>query len=79
MGSNEPVRNECEVIYEMFHILNCGFEISGHLWVQTPFESERSLLSADNHNTHNSPRRFMKYKVFEEAFPRKLLLFFEAF
>ena len=27
MGSNEPVRNECEVIYEMFHILNCGFEI----------------------------------------------------
>ena len=23
MGSNEPVRNECEVIYEMFHIQNC--------------------------------------------------------
>ena len=21
-----PVRNECEVIYEMFHILNCGFQ-----------------------------------------------------
>ena len=27
VGSNEPVRNEREVIYEMFHILNCGFEI----------------------------------------------------
>ena len=27
MSSNEPVRNECEAIYEMFHILNCGFEI----------------------------------------------------
>ena len=27
MGSNEPVRNGCEVIYEMFLILNCGFEI----------------------------------------------------
>ena len=27
VSSNEPVRNECEVIYEMFHILNCGFEI----------------------------------------------------
>ena len=25
---NEPVKNGCEVIYEMFHILNCGFEIT---------------------------------------------------
>ena len=25
--SNEPVKNGCEVIYEMFHILNCGVEI----------------------------------------------------
>ena len=28
MSSNEPVKNGCEVIYEMFHILNCGFEIN---------------------------------------------------
>ena len=27
VGSKEPVRNECEVIYEIFHILNCGCEI----------------------------------------------------
>ena len=27
VSSNEPVRNGCEVVYEMFHILNCGFEI----------------------------------------------------
>ena len=27
VNSNEPVKNGCEVIYEMFHILNCGFEI----------------------------------------------------
>ena len=26
VSSNEPVKNGCEVIYEMFHILNCGFE-----------------------------------------------------
>ena len=26
-GSLEPVKNGCEVIYEMFHILNCGFHI----------------------------------------------------
>ena len=26
MSSNEPVKNGCEVIYEMFHILNCGYE-----------------------------------------------------
>ena len=24
MGSNEPASNECEVKYEIFHILNCG-------------------------------------------------------
>ena len=27
VSSNEPMKNGCEVIYEMFHILNCGFEI----------------------------------------------------
>ena len=25
MTCNEPVKNGCEVIHEMFHILNCGF------------------------------------------------------
>ena len=27
VSSNEPVKNGCEVIYEMFHIVNCGFEM----------------------------------------------------
>ena len=27
MSSNEPVKNGCELIHEMFHILNCEFEI----------------------------------------------------
>ena len=27
VGPKEPVRNECEVIYEIFHILNCECEI----------------------------------------------------
>ena len=27
VGTEEPLRNECEVIYEIFHILNCGCEI----------------------------------------------------
>ena len=27
VGPKEPVRNECEVIYEIFHILNCVWEI----------------------------------------------------
>ena len=27
VSSNELVKNGCEVIYEMIHILNCGFEI----------------------------------------------------
>ena len=27
MSSNEPVKNGCDVIYEMFHILNCGFHV----------------------------------------------------
>ena len=24
---SDPVKNGCEVIYEMFHIVSCGFEI----------------------------------------------------
>ena len=31
MSSNEPVRNGCEVIYEIFHMLNCRFEINHRL------------------------------------------------
>ena len=27
VSSNEPVKNGCEVMYEMFHVLNCGVEI----------------------------------------------------
>ena len=27
VSSNEPVKNGCEVMYEIFHILNCGLEI----------------------------------------------------
>ena len=27
VSSNKPVKNGCEVIYEMFHMLNCGFAI----------------------------------------------------
>jgi len=27
VSSNERMNNRCEVIYEMFHILNCGCEI----------------------------------------------------
>ena len=26
--SDEPVKNGCELIYEMFHLLNCGFKIN---------------------------------------------------
>ena len=26
VSSNEPLKNGCEVIYEMFHILNCRFD-----------------------------------------------------
>ena len=28
MSFDEPVKNGCEGLYEMFHILNCGFEIN---------------------------------------------------
>ena len=27
MGSETPFKIYCQVIYEMFHIVNCGFEI----------------------------------------------------
>ena len=32
MSSNEPVKNGCEVIYEMFHILNCRFEMKHFIY-----------------------------------------------
>ena len=32
VSSNEPVKNGCEVIYEMFHILNCGFEMKHFIY-----------------------------------------------
>ena len=40
VSSNEPVKNGCEVIYKMFHILNCGF------WNQVSYDHpsyERNL------------------------------------
>ena len=40
VSSNEPVRNECEVIYEMFHILNCRFENQ----VSCDLRTDHSLL-----------------------------------
>ena len=27
VGPKEPMRNECEFLYEIFDILNCGYEI----------------------------------------------------
>ena len=42
VSSNEPVKNGCEVIYEMFHMLNCGF------WKQVSYDYrcyERTLRS----------------------------------
>ena len=32
MSYNEPLRNGCEVIYEIFHMLNSGFEILLAFW-----------------------------------------------
>ena len=28
VNSSEPVKNGCEVIYEMFHILNCSNQLA---------------------------------------------------
>ena len=32
VSSNERVKNGCEVIYEMFHILNCRFEMKHFIY-----------------------------------------------
>ena len=42
-SSNEPVKNGCEVIYEMFHILNCGLEIKKKRVGFSPSSSHRAL------------------------------------
>jgi len=51
--SNEPVKNGCEVIYEMFHILNCGF------WVLNWNGTERLLGSPISIIQLNSYRSLM--------------------
>ena len=43
MSSNEPVKNGGEVIYEMFHILNCGFEIKLFPFLDTEIQIKFKL------------------------------------
>ena len=35
VGPKQPVRNECEVIYEIFHLVNCGCEIKEALILES--------------------------------------------
>ena len=58
MSSNEPVRNECEEIYEMFHILNCGFENQ----VSYDLRTDHSLLD------FRSAVQYMKYFIYHFTF-----------
>ena len=47
MSSHEPVKNGCKVIYEMFHILNYGFEIKGAMIIAVIFSGfYRQLLKS---------------------------------
>ena len=52
MSSNEPVKNGCEVIYEMFHILNCGFE-----------QNHRSCVCNLNCNNASNVRQLQPSKL----------------
>ena len=48
VSSNEPVKNGCEVTYEMFRILNCGFEIKWAMIiarVQTPLKRDAMIIA----------------------------------
>ena len=44
--SNEPVKNGCEVIYEMFHISNCGFEIKWAMIIAVMRSQVQTLLKS---------------------------------
>ena len=40
MSSNEPVKNECEVIYEMFHILNFTLKLQSCVKMEDRFAEQ---------------------------------------
>ena len=46
VSSNEPVKNGCGVIYEMLHILNCGFEIKWAMIIAVMIHSSHSFVSS---------------------------------
>ena len=41
-SSNEPVKNGCDMIHEMFHILNCRFEIKYAMIKQLCYKNSSS-------------------------------------
>ena len=52
MSFDEPVKNGCEGMYEMFHILNCGFEINRGIVLGKKERRERTEVSRGEIQEH---------------------------
>ena len=52
MSSEEPVKNGCRGMYEMFHILNCGFEINCGIVLGKKELRERTGVSSGGRQEH---------------------------
>ena len=57
MSFDEPVKNECEGMYEMFHILNCGFEINCGIVLGKKERRERTEVSRGGIQEHQDKGR----------------------
>ena len=58
VSSNEPVKNGCEVIYEIFHILNCGlFQASIRICLNC-------VHNCDDHSSLDFKIRSSTYETF---------------
>ena len=62
MSSNEPVKNGCEVIYEIFHIVNCGFS--------NQVSYDRRIYEHNLSNYVQKPEKVRTSTGFEPVTPR---------
>ena len=75
MSSNEPVKNGCEVIYEMFHILERRFEILDAV-VNCNYLTPKPLWNSGGTQTRVSAI-LETCPELRDRFIRKLLLLFK--
>ena len=68
------MRNDCEVIYETFHILNCGFQKSGRIPVSN--WCRRSRSGSGVYIIYNGPHAFLLHLPTPSSYPNFCSFFY---